>query len=116
MLDENLPTDLIETLRALGHDVDHVRFRNLSGHPDPDVRALAAAEDRLLITQDVPFADARDFMAGEHAGLILLRLNNAGLHAIVERLRSVFTSNDVESWRNCMVVVSDSKVRVRSPN
>jgi predicted nuclease of predicted toxin-antitoxin system len=115
LLDENLPTDLIEVLRALGHDVEHVSSRNLSGHPDPDIRVLADSEDRLLITQDIRFADVRDFAAGEHAGLILLRLKEPGLRAILEKLRSAFETNDVESWRGCFVVVSDFKLRVRRP-
>ena len=58
LLDENLPTDLIGVLRALGHDVEHVYSKALSGHPDPDIRALADAEQRLLVTQDIRFADA----------------------------------------------------------
>ena len=116
MLDENLPTDLIEALRALGHDVDHVSTRDLAGSPDPDVRRLAESEDRLLITQDIRFADAREFLPGEHAGVVLVRLKKPGLRAIVARLRFVFEREDVESWRGCFVVVQDLKLRVRAPD
>jgi predicted nuclease of predicted toxin-antitoxin system len=115
LLDENLPVDLIEVLRALGHDVEHVYSKNLSGHPDPDVRAEAQSENRLLIPQDIRFADAREFLPGQHAGFVLLRLKRPGLRAIVEKLRSVFERKDVESWQGCFVVLSDSKLRVRRP-
>lgn len=115
LLDENLPTELVEALRALGHDVEHVYSMNLSGHPDPEVSAVAQSENRLLITQDIRFADARQFMPGSHAGFVLVRLKRPGLRAIFEKVRSVFESEDVESWQGCFIVLSDSKLRVRRP-
>jgi predicted nuclease of predicted toxin-antitoxin system len=72
LLDENLPANLTGILRALGHDVEHVYSKALSGRPDPDVRALAETEQRMLITQDIRFADARRFtLAPPHAYLLL---------------------------------------------
>jgi predicted nuclease of predicted toxin-antitoxin system len=115
LLDENLPTDLIEALRALGHDVAHVCSRNLAGHPDPDVRALAEAEERLLITQDIRFADARAFVRGEHGGIALVRLKKGGLREIIETVRTAFEKENVESWAGCFVVLSESKLRIRRP-
>jgi predicted nuclease of predicted toxin-antitoxin system len=115
LLDENLPADLVEALGAFGHDVVHACARNLSGRPDPDVRALAQSEHRLLITQDIRFADLRVFRPGDHAGFVLVRLKRPGLRALLEKLRSVFAREDVESWRGCFVVLSDSKLRVRRP-
>jgi predicted nuclease of predicted toxin-antitoxin system len=115
LLNENLPNDLAEALRLLGHDVEHVYSKNLSGHPDPEVRAAAESEDRLLITQDIRFADVRQFLPGQHAGFVLMRLKKAGLRAIIDKVRTVFETEDVESWRGCFVVITDSKVRVRRP-
>lgn len=115
LLDENLPADLVDVLRAFGHDVEHVYSRNLSGRPDPDVRAVAESENRLLITQDIRFADAREFLPGQHAGFVLVRLKRPGLRAILEKLQWVFAHEDIESWRGCFVVLSDSKLRVRRP-
>jgi predicted nuclease of predicted toxin-antitoxin system len=113
LLDENLPADLTGILRALGHDVEHVYSKALSGRPDPDVRALAEREQRMLITQDIRFADARRFTPGAHAGFVLVRLKQEGLRAILSKLESVFRTEDVESWRGCFVVIGEEKVRVR---
>lgn len=115
LLDENLPVDLVEALRALGHDVEHVYSKNLSGHPDPDVSALAQSENRLLITQDIRFADARQFLPGQHAGFVLVRLKRPSLRAILEKVRIAFETEGVESWQGCFVVLSDSKLRIRRP-
>jgi predicted nuclease of predicted toxin-antitoxin system len=115
LLDENLPMRLMSALRALGHDVEHVYSKDLSGKPDDDVRALAQAESRFLITQDRRFADARVFADGTHAGLLFVRLKSPGRRALYAKIRALFASEDVESWRGCFAVVSDAKLRVRRP-
>jgi predicted nuclease of predicted toxin-antitoxin system len=45
-LDENLPTSSAAILADAGHDVDTVGQEGLSGAPDPDVVAAAAAAGR----------------------------------------------------------------------
>lgn len=114
-LDENLPLELIAELGALGHDVEHVYGEQLSGHPDPEVWRAAQSEKRLLITQDIGFGDARMFTPGQHAGFVLVRLKRPGRGALMTKVRSVFASEDVDSWAGCFVVLSDSKIRVRRP-
>jgi predicted nuclease of predicted toxin-antitoxin system len=115
LLDENLPMRLIAALRALGHDVEHVYTKDLSSRPDPDVRAVAEAEQRFLITQDRRFADARIFLAGSHHGVLLVRLKHPGRDALLDRVREMFETSDVESWAGCFVVISESKLRVIRP-
>jgi hypothetical protein len=114
-LDENLPTELVEALGAMGHDVEHVHGERLSGHPDPEVWAAAQREQRLLITQDIAFGDARMFRPRQHAGFVLVRLKRPGRGALLTKVSRVFASEDVESWAGCFVVLSDSKIRVRRP-
>lgn len=115
LLDENLPLRLTGALRALGHDVEDVSTRNLSGHPDAEVLAVAQSENRFLITSDRPFADVRVFAPGTHAGLLLVRLKHPARNDLFEKIRALFETEDVESWRGCFVVATDRKLRVRRP-
>lgn len=115
LIDENLPASLTAALRALGHDVEHVHTKDLSGRPDPDVMALAQREERFLITSDRRFADARLFTPGTHAGVLLIRLKHPRRQALFGKVRAIFESERVESWRGCFVVASDRKLRVRRP-
>jgi predicted nuclease of predicted toxin-antitoxin system len=114
-IDENLPVRLTHALIALGHDVDHVEESVLAGRADPDLWRAAQNEDRMLITHDVKFGDARVIEAGPHPGFVLVRTTQ-GRNAILERVREVFQTHDVESWRGCIVVITDDKVRVRRPH
>jgi predicted nuclease of predicted toxin-antitoxin system len=111
-LDENLPIELVAELRALGHAVDDVS-EGLSGRPDEEIFDAVHAEQRILITQDVRFA--RMFMAGPHAGFVLIRVKGAGRRILIARVRNLFEREDVESWSGCFVVLSDAKIRVRRP-
>src|SRR5947209_18541556 len=114
-LDENLGLDLVPTLEALGHDVEHVYGEGLSGHSDQEVWEAAQSEARFLVTQDVRFADAV-FAAGEHHGLLLVRLKRPGARAVAARVTLLFETEEVRSWSGCFVICTNSKVRVRRPS
>jgi predicted nuclease of predicted toxin-antitoxin system len=73
-LDENIPASAAPRLAALGFDVDTVLSEGLTGKTDSEVWAAAQADERLLVTQDLDFSDARVFAAGTHAGLFIVRL------------------------------------------
>lgn len=78
LIDEMFPHATCGQLGKLGHDAIHVRDRGLAARPDPEVAALAAAEDRALVTENV-----RDF-AAEHGVVVVCvlksRLPSAGMH------------------------------------
>lgn len=57
ILDEMYPPAVAEQLRACGHDVVSVHdpeHRYLEGAPDEEVFAAALAEERALVTENVP--------------------------------------------------------------
>jgi predicted nuclease of predicted toxin-antitoxin system len=114
-LDENLPAILVADLVALGHDVDTAVDEGLGGHDDPTVWAAAQAAERVLVTQDLDFADVRAFMPGTHHGLVLVRLRQRSRARMRARVLAAFSNEDVDSWSRCLVVIGDSKVRVRRP-
>ncbi len=114
-LDENLPERLVSVQNQLGHDIDTAIQEGLKGENDARVWAAAQAAGRFLITKDLDFSEARRFVPGTHAGLLILCLADDRSRAVSERLTWVFTNLETDSWRGCLVVVSDLKVRVRRP-
>lgn len=111
-LDENLPVRLADILSSLGHDVDTIPQERLSGATDPVVWRAAQAAGRFFITQDLDFSDIRAFRPQTHSGMLVLRLASPGRTAIVQRLKMVFETEDVESWKGCFVVVTERKIRI----
>lgn len=114
-LDENLPARLARALADLGHDTNTVPQEGLGGKDDATVWGAAQTAERFFITQDLNFADIRHFLPGSHRGLLLVRLRDPGRDALFQRVRALFQTEAVESWRGCFVVVTDHKIRVRHP-
>lgn len=112
-LDENLPLSLADILRQAGHDADTVLQEGLGGKPDDDVWRAAQAEHRFLITQDLDFSDTRRFAPGSHAGLLLVRLHQPGVHALDSAVSAV--ADELDDWARCFVVLTDHKIRVKRP-
>lgn len=112
-LDENLPCDLAAVLTGLGHEVSTVTQEGLSGCLDAELWNAVQREARFLITQDLDFSDARLFAPATHCGVLLIRLQEPSLQNLLERIRLIFQTEDVEAWAGCFVVASERKIRVR---
>lgn len=53
LIDQVFPPATCQQLAAQGHDAVHVRDRGVDARPDPEVAAVAAAEGRALVTENV---------------------------------------------------------------
>lgn len=115
-LDENLPSDLATLLAGQGFAVDTVADEGLVGCADEQIWAAAQADERFLVTQDLDFADARKFRAGTHAGIMIVRLRDPSRRSLVDCIGAVLRGNDLRDWSGCLVVLSDSRLRVLRPD
>jgi predicted nuclease of predicted toxin-antitoxin system len=87
----------------------------LTGHNDSSIVKAACHEDRLLLTQDLDFADVRTYKPVTHPGIILIRLRDSSRRRLIERMQQLLSSESIESWKKCFVVISDHKLRIRRP-
>ncbi|WP_019875401.1 DUF5615 family PIN-like protein [Sporichthya polymorpha] len=53
LIDEMFPAATVELLTSKGHDAVHVIERGLGARPDAELVALAKAESRVLVTENV---------------------------------------------------------------
>ena len=112
-IDENLPVDLANALKKLGHDADTVRDEALSGKEDPEIWQAAQKEKRFLVTLDLYFADIRNHPPGGHCGVLLLRLPEADRDAVIKRTIELFSQADLSAWNGANVVATSESIRVR---
>ena len=60
-VDENLPAEIRDDLRDMGHDAHLVSDEGLTGAPDEVLLEHVRREKRILLTLDKGIADVRSF-------------------------------------------------------
>jgi predicted nuclease of predicted toxin-antitoxin system len=114
-IDEILPDRLATALIDLGHDTHTLREERLAGRSDREVWKAVQKESRFLITQDLDFSDRRQFAAGSHHGILLIRLRSLKQKDLIRRIAQLFQNENVAEWYGCLVVASERKIRVLKP-
>ncbi len=113
LLDENLGRSTSEFLRSLGFTTRTVRELDLLGSRDEELLARASQERWVILTQDKDFGNLLRFPLQAHAVVVLLRLADQTPPAIRKALQRLFSQVDPASLSDALVVVSESKIRVR---
>jgi predicted nuclease of predicted toxin-antitoxin system len=114
-LDENLPAELAGLFSAQNHDVHTVPGEQLTGQRDDVIFQAAFDENRLLVTQDLHFSDIRRFKPGTHPGVVLVRLRDPNRRKLIERIKQMLQSQNIENWAGCFVVIGDVRLRLLRP-
>ena len=112
-VDEYLPAQCVDQVRDTGHAALSVHDQGLSGAPDPRVAEVCTAEERVLVSLDLDFADIRTYPPSESAGIIVFRLRSQDavtLRRVVDRLLVLLPD---ESPAGRLWVVEEDKVRIR---
>jgi predicted nuclease of predicted toxin-antitoxin system len=112
-LDENLPTDLVPDIQALGHDVDTVFDEGLNGEPDPEVLDGASKDSRILLTLDKGFANLVIYPINTHSGIVLFRPESTGRRSVIEFIRERLSLLVTLSLTGRLTIVSPTKIRTR---
>lgn len=110
LADENCPGDLVDALRAAGHDVRWIRT-DAPGITDPTILALAQQEARLVLTFDKDFGELafRDRLPAQH-GVILCRLRGLRPSQITAHVIRVLSSRT--DWAEHFTVLTEQQIRI----
>lgn len=110
LLDEHYAGEIAEQLRASGHDATTVAERGVRGIDDEPLLALAASEQRTLLTNNVrdfaPLASRWAASGQEHYGLMFtsdasMPRGKSSIGAYVDALRTLMDDNPAaDSLRN----------------
>lgn len=112
-LDENLPREGAEVLRAGGHDAVTTLDQGLGGKPDEDVFAMISAEGRVLVTLDAGFGNIQAYPPKAGPGVVLLRLGSQSKLAVLSALKTLVAFLAAETPVGKLWVVEDERIRIR---
>jgi predicted nuclease of predicted toxin-antitoxin system len=113
-VDENLPIDVAEILRANNHDAMTIFDQEMVGQPDLKVASVCRAEERALVTLDLDFSDIRTYPPAAHAGIIILRprtQSKPDVLALLGRLLPLLGGGEQLSGN--LWIVQENGVRIR---
>ena len=82
-IDENLPIEAAESLKAAGHDALTLFDQGMVGDLDSKVASVCKAEDRALLTLDLDFSDIRTYPPADYSGIVILRPRNQAKPAVL---------------------------------
>jgi predicted nuclease of predicted toxin-antitoxin system len=111
-LDENVPDSVGTILREAGHDVALARQQGLAGAPDSHVLAVAAAEDRVLVTFDRGFTNVIQHPPAGTAGIVVIRLANQALPLVRKVAGTLARLLATEPTRGRLWIVDDARLRI----
>ena len=112
-IDENLPEDVAQLLRAAGHDVRTIHDQAMVGARDESIAAVCQRESRAILTLDTDFANIQSYPPGAYAGIIVLRLQRQDKAHVVDVVARIVPQLDVEALRGTLWIVDEHRIRIR---
>jgi predicted nuclease of predicted toxin-antitoxin system len=112
-IDENLPPEAAVLLRDNGHDADTVLDEALGGSPDPTVAATCKAEQRILVTLDLDFADILQYPPLDYPGIIVLRPARQDRDTVMAIIPRILELLRTEIIAKRLWIMDDTKTRIR---
>lgn len=112
-IDENLPSELQDDIRALGHEADTVFDEALAGAKDAVLLAAASSQKRILLTLDKGVANLQRYPAEQHGGVILFRPVRSGRHDVLGFIRERLADLLELDLQDRLTVVGPMRIRTR---
>ncbi len=113
LLDMGLPRRSVGDLAALGFDAVHIGELGRARETDEGILALAAAEDRVVVTHDADFARLLALSRAKRPSVIHLRIPRLSRELVSRVLSALFKATGADLAAGAMVSVSETATRLR---
>jgi predicted nuclease of predicted toxin-antitoxin system len=111
-VDENLPKEIAELLKAEGHDAVTVYDQDLAGAADSDLSRVCRSESRVILTLDTDFSNIRVYPPEKHPGIIVLRLDQQDKASVLAVVSSLLPLLSAEPLSEKLWIVEPDRVRI----
>ncbi|MGC7846346.1 DUF5615 family PIN-like protein [Desulforudis sp. 1088] len=112
-IDENLPQELADLLRASGCDAETVWSEGMQGVSDALLIEQCKRENRVLVTVDIGFADIRKYKPKGHPGIIVLRVRDQSRQSMIACFKKVLPALPSVPLAGLLWIVDERRIRLR---
>jgi predicted nuclease of predicted toxin-antitoxin system len=112
-IDENLPTEYAPILREAAFEADTVSDEKLSGAGDSVLSERCRAEDRVLMTLDLDFANVQAYPPKSHPGIVVFRSKSQDKPTLVPLLKRMVPALLQFSPKHQLWIVEPDRFRYR---
>jgi predicted nuclease of predicted toxin-antitoxin system len=113
LADMGVAMRVVEWLRDQGYDARHLREEELHRLPDVQIFRKAVTENRVLLTFDLDFGEIVASSGRQKVNVILFRLRDTRTPHVIERLKVVLQEAGPALEQGAVVVVEESRFRIR---
>jgi predicted nuclease of predicted toxin-antitoxin system len=106
-------TRIVEWLRTKGYEVTHLREEGLHRLSDEEIFKKAVSEKRIILTFDLDFGEIIALSGRKLVSVIVFRLRNTHTPYVIKRLEYVLKESSDLLKEGSIVIVEDTRHRVR---
>ncbi len=111
-IDENLPLEFGDKLRAIGHDAITVLEQPMRGVADDDLFSVCIDENRILMTLDIDFADIRMYPPSVSPGILVFRIQPQDKNRLLYCLGWIIPLLGKEQIVRMLWMVEEDRIRI----
>jgi predicted nuclease of predicted toxin-antitoxin system len=100
-------------LNSHGHEAIHLRDQGLQRLSNGAIFDKGIAESRVIVTFDLDFGEIVALSKGRKTGVVLFRLRNTRVSFVIQRLSEVIAECSDALARGAVVIVEETRHRVR---
>jgi Uncharacterized protein conserved in bacteria len=100
-------------LNSHGHEAIHLRDQGLQRLSNGAIFDKGIAESRMIVTFDLDFGEIVALSKGRKTGVVLFRLRNTRVSFVIQRLSEVIAECSDALARGAVVIVEETRHRVR---
>ena len=113
LVDNSLSPRMARRLAEEGHDAVHVRDRGMAAASDDIVFDEAVREDRVILAQDADFGTILALRGDRRPSIVNFRCRLKSVETLTPLLLRTLPVVQADLEAGCLVVVEDSRIRVR---
>jgi predicted nuclease of predicted toxin-antitoxin system len=112
-IDENLPAECALIFREAGFEAATVADQRLSGTDDSILFECCRAENRVLVTLDLDFANVRAYPPGSHSGIVVFRSKSQDKPTLISLSKRILPLLIRRSPERQLWIVESDRIRYR---